>query len=358
MFDEFDKYISMFAEEDFAVDYWYDEGAEIAENMLCEFKEEDWKILLKIVPERKIQWQKRVAYCMHDKSDQNQLKVLLNLVETDDDELLEIVVDSLRGFTSEESLKLIYADSRMVSKIKKLMPKVGDATKRVFEEFLKVNRILAILSVFFLLCGCSKEQINQEANQEAPSDEQIGYFFPQEVDSQEYTAVFSGFSGQPEQMKVTVSVTEVQRLEDGVLYELEVDSDEEGFDRYEEYRGKWWYIGLFFVQGEDIYFIRGEDVQNEFRSAEEIQEAGTLVCNEAGKEDSLGEDIKGWHEYIAADGDRREYHAYSDLVETGYYECFIWEAGSGLIEYRSGYGAQSNHIELHLSGGDSYEVYR
>lgn len=36
MFDEFDKYISEFAVEDFAIDFWYDEGVDIAENMICE----------------------------------------------------------------------------------------------------------------------------------------------------------------------------------------------------------------------------------------------------------------------------------------------------------------------------------
>lgn len=105
--------------------------------MLFEFEEDDWKVLLEVVSERTVEWQKHLAYCMHDKSDLNQLKVLLKLVETDDSELFEIVVDSLRGYTSEESLNLIQTDSGIVSKIEELMPKVGDVTKRVFEEFLK-----------------------------------------------------------------------------------------------------------------------------------------------------------------------------------------------------------------------------
>ena len=137
MFEKFDKYIFEFAGEDFAVDYWYDEGADIAENMLCDFDENDWEILLEVVPERPLEWKKRLAYCMHDKSDLNQLKVLLNLIETEDSELFETVVDSLRGFTSGESLNLIQTDSRIVSKIEALIPKVGDTTKRVFGEFLK-----------------------------------------------------------------------------------------------------------------------------------------------------------------------------------------------------------------------------
>lgn len=107
MFDEFDKYILEFAVENFAVDYWYDEGADIAEKILYTFKDDDWKVLLQTIPERTIEWRKRLAYCMHDKNNLNQLKVLLKLVETDDRELFEIVVDSLRGFTGEESLNLI-----------------------------------------------------------------------------------------------------------------------------------------------------------------------------------------------------------------------------------------------------------
>lgn len=137
MFDKFDKYILAFAEEDFAFDYWYDEGADIAENMLYEFNDNDWKTLLETIPKRTIDWQKRLAYCMHDGNDLNQLSVLLRLADTDDSELFEIVVDSLRSFTNEESLSLLQNDSQIVFKIKELLPKVGDATKRLFQEILK-----------------------------------------------------------------------------------------------------------------------------------------------------------------------------------------------------------------------------
>ncbi len=210
-----------------------------------------------------------------------------------------------------------------------------------------------ILLVCCLLCGCSQERINQEDS----SEQAVNYFFPQEVVSQEYTAVFSGFSGQAEQKDVTLSVKEVQHFKEGILYELKVDSNEEELNSYEEYRGKWWNIGFFFVKEDEIYLIRGEEILNSFQSADEIQNAGTLVCNEAGKEDILGEDQKGWHEYIVVDGDRREYHAYNNLTETGYYECFVWEAGRGLVRYWSGYGARSNDIELFLPG-EKHDIER
>lgn len=74
---------------------------------------------------------------MHDGNDLDQLAVLLKLVGIEDSELFEIVVDYLRGFTSNESLNLIQNDSQVVSKIKELLPKVGETTKGVFEEFLR-----------------------------------------------------------------------------------------------------------------------------------------------------------------------------------------------------------------------------
>ena len=40
------------------------------------------------------------------------------------------------------------------------------------------------------------------------------------------------------------------------------------------------------------------------------------------------------------------YRSYNDLTETGYYERFVWEKGKGLIEYKSGFGAERDRIYL------------
>lgn len=84
-----------------------------------------------------------------------------------------------------------------------------------------IKRFLFILLVCCLLCGCSQEQIYKEH----PSDP-VSYFFPQDAVSQEYTVVFSGFSGESEQRNVTLSVTQVQYFKEGILYELKIDRDE------------------------------------------------------------------------------------------------------------------------------------
>lgn len=41
--------------------------------------------------------------------------------------------------------------------------------------------------------------------------------------------------------------------------------------------------------------------------------------------DELAADEKGFHHWLEAKGDKREFHSYSNLVETGYYELFIWK---------------------------------
>ena len=175
------------------------------------------------------------------------------------------------------------------------------------------------------------------------------YFFRQGADSRTYMAAFADFWPQQQENKVVLHITEVQVFEEGTLYKLKIDSDVEAPDTHAGYRGDWRNFGLFYVQGDEIYFIRAEEAKSEYQTVEEILNDGTLVCNEAGKEDALGEDERGWHEFILADGDRREYHGYSTLVETGYYEHFYWEKGKGLVTYESGYGAEANGIKMNLA---------
>ena len=53
------------------------------------------------------------------------------------------------------------------------------------------KNVLIVIFVCFLLCGCSREKTDTEAL----SGQAVGYFFPEGIASQEYQAVFSGFSG-------------------------------------------------------------------------------------------------------------------------------------------------------------------
>ena len=202
-----------------------------------------------------------------------------------------------------------------------------------------IRYIFIICIVCFTFLGC-----HEEPNSELDIQKENGYFFPAGTISCTYS-VKTSMDSLSCMKQVELTVTEIRTFEDGTLYELKCEANESVTDRYGV---SVLYLGLFFVQNDKIYFVRDEAVKDELADVETITDMGSLVCCEEGKADALSEKERGWHEYILADGDRREYHGYNTLVETGYYETFIWEEGKGLIGYRRGYGAEADALELRM----------
>lgn len=135
MFLEFDEYLKAFEAENYAVDYWYDEGFSIAQEMLEKFLGEDWIQLKNSLLSRSIGWKRRLAYCLHD-NNLHELEILLELVKTDDEELFELTVDSLRGFDTVEAKQLILNQTGIINKIEQMISSSGVVTKKVLEDFL------------------------------------------------------------------------------------------------------------------------------------------------------------------------------------------------------------------------------
>ena len=98
--------------------------------------------------------------------------------------------------------------------------------------------------------------------------------------------------------------------------------------------------------------LRGEDILNEITSEEDILSRGKIVCQDEELKDSLDENQKGEHEYMLLDKNQRQYHSYNNLVESGFYETFVWEQNMGLVSYRSGFGAEKDAIEIYLESED------
>lgn len=206
---------------------------------------------------------------------------------------------------------------------------------------MKMIRYIFIISIVcFTFSGCFGEQ---KSESDIPQEDE-GYFFPIGTGYCTYSVKTSidalSFMEQAE-----LNITEIRSFDEGILYELKCDINKDIVDRFGI---PVLYLGLFFVQHDKIYFIRDGAVKDELADVETITDMGTLVCCEEGKTDALSEEERGWHEYILADGDRREYHGYNTLVETGYYETFIWEEGKGLTGYRRGYGAEADALELRM----------
>ena len=114
----------------------YKEGDDELREVLLEFDSVEnyvWDAD-KTEPKRTIGWKRRLAYCLHDFGDLKQLEILLVLIDTDNTELFEISVDSLRSYKDNQTM--IQSNNQIIEKMKALMPKVGVATKKVFQEIL------------------------------------------------------------------------------------------------------------------------------------------------------------------------------------------------------------------------------
>ena len=208
--------------------------------------------------------------------------------------------------------------------------------------------LIIILTIGLTFTGCAKlnntsnisKQYDKVNNLKTPA--QISsFFFKDNVSQLNYKGSFLFDDDLEKDVKMHIS--EVANLKYGKLYELKLDAIE-GIpnDRLN--------LGYFYVQKDKIYKIQPtEENLSKLKTSEELPNDSVIVCQNKEIKDTLSEDESGWHHYMELNGNKREYHSYNNKVETGYYESFIWEKNKGLINYRSGYGAESDSIELQLS---------
>jgi len=133
MYKELDEYLSGF----FTYDYWYDEGFQIAREMLEEFSNNDWENLLSDILSKSIDWQIRFAYCVDsDINDEAVIKSLVLLCDIESEELFETCIDSLRVIVNSENINVISNNEIIIQRVEKMLPKCGVATRRIFEDFI------------------------------------------------------------------------------------------------------------------------------------------------------------------------------------------------------------------------------
>lgn len=166
------------------------------------------------------------------------------------------------------------------------------------------------------------------------------FFFKNNVSELNYKGKFL-FNDIAEK-EVKLHINKLANLKYGNLFELKIEYVEDvPVERL--------ILEYFYVQNDIIYKIEpSQENLDKLKLGKEITDDSEIVCQDREIKDSLGVDELGWHRYLKVDGDRREYHAYNNKVSTGYYESFIWEKNKGLINYRSGYGAERDSIELQL----------
>lgn len=134
MYKELDEFITEYQN---TADFWYDVGCVMASEKLSKFSSNDWEELLRNVHTKPLAWKKKLAYCLDNSCNMYELEILLSLLNTDDEELFEICIDTLRSFTTPESKQMILDNLSVVSRVKDDLPKSGIATRKVLEDFLR-----------------------------------------------------------------------------------------------------------------------------------------------------------------------------------------------------------------------------
>ncbi|MCL1990093.1 MAG: hypothetical protein FWG67_04300 [Defluviitaleaceae bacterium] len=146
MYTEFDSYIS----GNFSDDYWYDEGCLFAEEILLKFSNDDWEQLRINVSGKSSEWKCKLAYIIEADQGVDGLNILLSMID-ENQELLMLVIDSLRSFDSEEYKKIIMQNSQAISRAQGLTTSESLPVKLIAQDFLKKISALIILVELF---GC------------------------------------------------------------------------------------------------------------------------------------------------------------------------------------------------------------
>ncbi|SDZ69177.1 hypothetical protein SAMN05421736_1522 [Evansella caseinilytica] len=118
------------------LDSWYDDGCIIASEIISEFSIRDWEELARNVHTKPLEWQKKLAYCLDTNCSIHELEMLISLLNTEDEELFEMCIDTLRSFTKTENKQMILENPFIIHRVNELIPKAGVATKRILQDFL------------------------------------------------------------------------------------------------------------------------------------------------------------------------------------------------------------------------------
>lgn len=135
MYNIFDSCISDFSHEGDSEDYWYDCAIADSIEMLNNFSDDDWQLLIRELENKSVLWQKRLVECLGGFHNSYELKIILELINTENEDLFIACIDTLRSLNlSNLSLE---AKEQLLTKVKLLMMKSKPPVKNVLDEFIK-----------------------------------------------------------------------------------------------------------------------------------------------------------------------------------------------------------------------------
>ena len=133
MYEKLDDFLS----GNFSEDSWYDDGCCIADDMIDSFVENDWIKLRNNLPSKEILWKRRLAYCLTNNENVHELEILLNFIDTQDEDLFELTINSLVEFNTKECKQFIMKKNPYIfENVKNKLPNKSIVTTKLLENFL------------------------------------------------------------------------------------------------------------------------------------------------------------------------------------------------------------------------------
>lgn len=130
-FEELDEYLR----EDYNIDYWSDDAIDYAYDLIQKMTPRDWDTFKACWRTRPQQWQYYSAQILSRAHMDNAIPLLLEMIQTPDDELAVTAADSLRSlYAGELDLEV---DSSVVDRLKALAQAQPGLTARVVNELLR-----------------------------------------------------------------------------------------------------------------------------------------------------------------------------------------------------------------------------
>ena len=164
--------------------------------------------------------------------------------------------------------------------------------------------------------------------------------------------------------KTKMNFIKVAKLKKGVLYHLKIEQPSKCKIPLKRLS-----LGYFYVQKNRIIRIwENNDYQaqgnvwtlskktlNRIIKTSEIPKYSATIWQKKTYKDTLKQDKIAWHQYLKKIQDspkkRLRYGGYYQYPQhSGYWETFIWEEGTGLIFYQSGYRDGVDYIMLKRKG--------
>lgn len=164
--------------------------------------------------------------------------------------------------------------------------------------------------------------------------------------------------------KTKMNFIKVAKLKKGVLYHLKIEQPSKCKIPLKRLS-----LGYFYVQKNKIIRIwENNDYQaqgnvwtlskktlNRIIKTSEIPKYSATIWQKKTYKDTLKDDKLDWHQYLQKIQDspkkRLRYGGYYQYPQhSGYWETFIWEEGTGLIYYQSGYRDGVDYIMLKRKG--------